>query len=118
MQGVQLIREDFEHNVVRNQFSPLHQFLGHQPDLGPARIHVDTRESAGGTSPVRNLLPLEDVLAENVSGRQGHDVVLLDEPSGQGAFTSPGFPKHDHPQHLSVSPDLPRFIFSPRSIEE
>ena len=43
------------------------------------------------------LLPLENILPENVTRRQGHDIVLFDEPGGQGAFASPRFPKHDHP---------------------
>jgi hypothetical protein len=75
-------------------------------------------KSTDSTSPVKDLLPLENVLPEDVARRQGHDIILFDELGGQGAFSSPGFPKHDHPEHLPVPSGLSRFILSPRGVEE
>jgi hypothetical protein len=67
---------------------------------------------------VRDRLPLENVLPENVPRRQRHDIILFDESRGQSALSSPWFSKHDHPQHLPVPSGLSGLILRPRGIEE
>lgn len=65
-----------------------------------------------------SLLPFENVLPENVPRGQGGDIVLFDEPRGQGALPSSRLAKHDHSQRLPVSPGLSALILCPGGIEE